>query len=451
MKDSKIVKDLFMESQDKGYVRYKGLPLETAGGQRVDIEFIANVYDNDHQRVIQCNIRDITESKRMEEELKESEKNFRNSMESSTIGIRIMGDANSTVYANQALLDIFGYKNIDELRASPPQEHYTPESHASFLRRHNQCARGEPLPDKLELDIIRKGGTIRHLQLSSKEVLWDGKQHHQLLYNDITERMQAEEELKASEQNLRNFLDNSMMGIRIRTEGQIVYANQALLDIFGCENIDELRATPPEKHYTPEYYADFLLRKEKISHGEPVSDKIEVDIIRKDGSIRHLQIFGRQVLWKGKTQTQTFYNDITEHMQAEIIQKESENTLRTYLDNAPDGVYLSELNGIFLYGNKKAEEIMGYNKGELIGSNFLELNLIPTKYLEKAAELLKLNALGKNTGPDEFELIKKDQSHIWVEINTATIRQKNNNIVLGFVRNITERKQAEEEKQRTRG
>ena len=59
-------------------------------------------------------------------------------MNSSLMGIRIMGDADYTLYANQALLDMFGYKNIDELRASPPQEHYTPESRAAFLRRHEQ-------------------------------------------------------------------------------------------------------------------------------------------------------------------------------------------------------------------------------------------------------------------------------------------------------------------------
>ena len=52
--------------------------------------------------------------------------------------------------------------------------------------------------------------------------------------------------------------------------------------------------------------------------------------------------------------------------------------------------------------------------------------------------------MGKNTGPDEFELIRKDNSHVWVEINTAPIKQKENNVVIGFVRNISERKQAEQ-------
>jgi PAS domain S-box-containing protein len=135
---------------------------------------------------------------------------------------------------------------------------------------------------------------------------------------------------------------------------------------------------------------------------------------------------------------------IIKRKQTEKQLEDSEDNLRTYLENAPDGVYLSDLNGVFLYGNKKAEGILGYTKEELIGKNFFNLKLLTGKYLEKAGELIKSNAMGKNTGPDEFELIRKDNSHVWVEINTAPIKQKENNVVIGFVRNISERKQAEQ-------
>jgi PAS domain S-box-containing protein len=59
------------ELQQNGYVRYEHLPLESKRGQRVDVEVVANVYQEDHQPVIQCNIRDITERSRLEKRLKE--------------------------------------------------------------------------------------------------------------------------------------------------------------------------------------------------------------------------------------------------------------------------------------------------------------------------------------------------------------------------------------------
>jgi PAS domain S-box-containing protein len=60
----------FMELQRQGYVRHEDLPLETTDGRRVEVEFVSNVYTVNHQKVIQCNIRDITERKRAEEKLR---------------------------------------------------------------------------------------------------------------------------------------------------------------------------------------------------------------------------------------------------------------------------------------------------------------------------------------------------------------------------------------------
>jgi len=66
-------------------------------------------------------------------------------------------------------------------------------------------------------------------------------------------------------------------------------------DIFGFDSIEEAKKSSPIDHYMPESYADYLARAEKLSRGEVVSNKIEVDIVRKDGSIRHVQVFGTSV------------------------------------------------------------------------------------------------------------------------------------------------------------
>jgi len=67
-KDVAVSKTAFMELQSKGYIRYEDLPLETSDGRLIDVEFVSNAYLVNHKRVIQCNIRDITERKRAEEE-----------------------------------------------------------------------------------------------------------------------------------------------------------------------------------------------------------------------------------------------------------------------------------------------------------------------------------------------------------------------------------------------
>ena len=62
----------FAELQEKEYVRYENLPLETALDRRIEVEFVSNVYLVNHQKVILCSIRDISERKRLEQALHES-------------------------------------------------------------------------------------------------------------------------------------------------------------------------------------------------------------------------------------------------------------------------------------------------------------------------------------------------------------------------------------------
>jgi signal transduction histidine kinase len=70
-KDVAASKVAFEELQRREYNRYEDLPLETIDGQRLDVEFVSNLYEVDHMRVIQCNVRDITKRKRAEEALRQ--------------------------------------------------------------------------------------------------------------------------------------------------------------------------------------------------------------------------------------------------------------------------------------------------------------------------------------------------------------------------------------------
>ena len=114
------------------------------------------------------------------------------------------------------------------------------------------------------------------------------------------------------------------------------------------------------------------------------------------------------------------------------------------MELAPDGVYLNDLAGYFLYGNRRTEEITGFRREELIGKNMMELDLLSPDELARAAELMQASSRGEPTGPDELTLRRKDGSSIIVEINTSVVRRHGQPVVVGFVRDVTERKQAEE-------
>ncbi len=134
--------------------------------------------------------------------------------------------------------------------------------------------------------------------------------------------------------------------------------------------------------------------------------------------------------------------DITKNKKVEERLKTSEEVYRTLVENSPIGIYYSDFFGKFIFGNKRAEEIIGYKREELIGKNFLKLKILSPKDIAKAAKLLALNRLGRPTGAEEFTLNKKDGSRVVVEINTEIITIGGEKVVLGMTQDITRRKKA---------
>jgi PAS domain S-box-containing protein len=238
---------------------------------------------------------------------------------------------------------------------------------------------------------------------------------------DITERKQAEEEIR----KFKTISDNAGYGTAIASiEGEFLYLNEAYAQMHGY-TIDELIG----KHYSILYTEEALqdlerFRQKLLQKGSFFAE--ELWRRRKDNTIFPSLTTAGVV--KDNKGMPLFISataiDITERKQAEERLQQSEENLKAYLESAPDGIYIIDLKGTFLYGNKKAEEIMGYKREELIGKSFLNLKILPGKHLAKAGKLLALNVMGKPTGPDEFEIIRKDGSHVWVEINTALLSSR---------------------------
>ena len=139
---------------------------------------------------------DITKRKQIEKTLKKSEENFRHSLEDSPLGTCIVTVKGETIYANKVILDIYGYANVEELNKIPLKERYTPQSYAEFQIRKKAREDGDSGPSEYEINIVRKNGEIRHLQVLSKDVLWNGIKKFQVIYQDITDRKRMEVELQ---------------------------------------------------------------------------------------------------------------------------------------------------------------------------------------------------------------------------------------------------------------
>ena len=86
-KNTAVSKKSFLELQANGYVRYEDMPLESKDGRRINVEFVSNVYLVDHEKVIQCNIRDITKRKQIDLRLKKLNENLEEEVRDRTLAI----------------------------------------------------------------------------------------------------------------------------------------------------------------------------------------------------------------------------------------------------------------------------------------------------------------------------------------------------------------------------
>jgi len=138
------------------------------------------------------------------------------------------------------------------------------------------------------------------------------------------------------------------------------------------------------------------------------------------------------------------HTDITDKKLMEEELKLSEKKFRILFEFAPEGYYIHDMKGKLIDGNKAAEEIIGYKKEELIGQSLLSLDLLPKSQVPKATALLAETVLGKKVVNRELTLIRKDGKNIEIEISGFPVTIHGEKFVLGIMRDITERKRAEE-------
>lgn len=137
--------------------------------------------------------------------------------------------------------------------------------------------------------------------------------------------------------------------------------------------------------------------------------------------------------------------DISAGKRMEMDLKNSEERFRILFDNTPDAYYIHDMTGVFTGGNKAAEKLIGREKEELIGKNFMNASLLPADQLPRAVAILAKNILGNPSGPDEMVIIGNDGKRVDVEIYTYPIHIQGKLQVLGIIRDVTHRKLAEEE------
>ena len=264
--------------------------------------------------------RDITERKRAEEELR-----LRAQLLDSASDTIFMVDFDGNfVYLNEAAWKTRGYTR-DEMMGinlhaldTPKYEKFI-ESRMRNLMENGQCI--------FESEHRRKDGSVMPVEINAHIVESGGRKLVLSVIRDITERKQAEEALKESEEKYRSIYENTQVGLyRTRiSDGKLVMANDAMAKMFGFDSAEEATA----KYITSEHYVDPGTRGRLLGAIQKYGgfDNFEACLTRNDGIARWFQYSGRFVQNKGYIEGVA--TDITERKQAEATIQHANRALAT--------------------------------------------------------------------------------------------------------------------------
>ena len=194
-------KAAFSALKETGYIRYEDLPLETKDGRRMDVEFVSNLYPIDHTRVIQCNIRDISDRKRAEEALLESERKYRELVELAQEGIWLIDEHGVTTIVNPRMAQMLGYTAVEMLGRHPFS--FMDERGAGIAARNLEQRRKGAI-ERHDFEFIRKDGSRIYASLEMTPIMDENGSYRGALalVADTTERKQAEQALQLANRKL---------------------------------------------------------------------------------------------------------------------------------------------------------------------------------------------------------------------------------------------------------
>jgi len=445
--EMKSVFEKLMEGDVEPVEYYENM-VRTATGEERLIAWHNTILKDEKDRIIGTlsSGEDITERKRAEEALRESEEKYRNLVERANDGIIIIQDG-LIRYANDRAAEMAGF-DIDDMIETPFTRYLHPAELPKVGERYKRRMAGEDVDSIYETVIKHKDGSDMDVELNAGVVSFLGKPADQVFIRDITERKRVEEALWEGEERYRALFEGSTDPIlTVDLSDKVIAANPAFEKLFGYTN-DELlgKAFPGQEGIDDGLFPTWLeacrsgegisgyetVRRAK--DGTPIPVSISVSPIRdKDGVVNTLS------LW---------YRDISERKKG---QEEMEK-LAAAVRHSSELVNLGTLDGRMIFLNEAGGRMLGIEPDEVASTQVMEV--IPDHLRELVAgELLPTLLRGETWEGDLQYRNLKTGELTDVHATCFTVKDPSTQAPLYLANvslDITERKKAEQALERSR-
>tara|TARA_B100000315_G_scaffold47101_1_gene41896 strand:- start:22136 stop:25192 length:3057 start_codon:yes stop_codon:yes gene_type:complete len=393
-------------------------------------------------------IQDISSKKENERKLLESEERYRTLVEHSPNAI-LIHDSKQILFVNQAAVKIGEFNSKDDLIGQPPFSFLHPDSLEIVMERTKKLLAGKN-PGTAEIKVKSPTDDVLYAEVNSAIVQYRGKQVIQSTLHNITERKEAEDALRESEEKFSLAVRGTNDGIwdwDILT-GQTYFAPK-WKEMIGYDD-NEIENTyeaweslihPDDKDHVLKTLQTYLDRK--IDLYEP-----EFRMKHKDGSWVWIQARGQAMRDKDEKpyRMSGAHTNITERKATEKALQESEERYRELVEKASDIIYRTDAStGKYTYVNPMFMNISGYTEEELLEMHYADI--VHPDYKEETLKFYKIQFTEKRSITYyELPIITKIGEQRWVGQNVQNILNDNGKADYFSViaRDITERKQIED-------
>lgn len=383
-------------------------------------------------------IRDITERKKVEFALRESEERYRLLYQSAGIGVGYYTVDGYVISYNEVALKYIGKQKSEVVGKSFYDLFPRKDAEVYFNRLASAIRQNSIL--QFEDKIVLPSGTKWFLSVYSCVKDLNGNiSGVQILSVDISDRKKAEEALAESELKYRSLFENSLDGVMLtKPDGTILSANPVACRMLGMSEAEIKQAGREGLVVKDEKLASAL--KEREMTGHMVAN---LTYRRKDGTTfvgeTSSNVFTDA---EGNAKTSIVLRDITERVAAEVALRQSERRFRDFADSLPEIVFETDVDGKVTYVNRMMSETLGFSVNEILGRNCIQF-LVPEDRA-RAKENLHRIFQGEKSKGNEYRVIKKDGQVVPVMIYT-TLVQHGETGKLGFsgiIVNISKMKKA---------
>ena len=390
--------------------------------------------------------RDITERKEAAQKLIESERKYKE-LSNSLPEIIFEIDLNfKLVYTNSIASEIFGYSHEDFKKGLNAFDFIREEDRDEVIRLLSLIFRGK-IVDPLIIQLRKKDGTFFHGSINATPIYKGTKIiSMRSVIHDVTEMVKAEERIKESEEQFRTISEQSLMGISIIQEERIKYVNGTLADILGYSILEMLNWGQGEFYKTihPDDKRKVIEFSTKIvNQEEPKVNYYEARGVHKNGSTIWLEIYNKLIMFQNKPAFLISYIDITEKNKAKEELRQSEEKYRFLFEKSPVSILLINNKGKIEDCNPALENLINYERSELIGKRYGRLPIVPPEYLTILLERLKRIANGEIIAPIDIQLKKKDGDLVWVNIGSSLVKVGGNTYIMVMGHDISDTKEIE--------